>query len=111
MIVGRPSRRLTTVGVIASLAATLRVWFNGRTKASQALSGGSIPLTRSSIGIRQTRLSSAGFVRLFQFGFAHFGVRGLIAAFLSGLANSFLTELRPAKSFHNSDRHEKAKRR
>ena len=47
----------------------------------------------------------------FSSSFAHFGVRGFIAAFLSGLANSFLTELRPAKSFHNSDRHEKTKRR
>ena len=37
---------LTVVCEACSFLAALRVWFNGRMKASQALDGGSIPLTR-----------------------------------------------------------------
>ena len=55
---------LTVGSEACSFVAVLRVWFNGRMKASQALDGGSIPLTRFLAESITTRPLSAGFVSL-----------------------------------------------
>ena len=51
---------LTVGSEACSFVAVLRVWFNGRMKASQALDGGSIPLTRFRLNPSQPGPSRPG---------------------------------------------------
>lgn len=72
---------LTDTDAAGSFLADWRVWFNGRMKASQALDGGSIPLTRFSMASTATRSVWAGFVC---FGWTVVALRSLVHVFNLG---------------------------